>query len=385
MIKIIRIGITMERIFKLRNQTISFLYKNLLVKIFFTIDPETVHDHMIKAGRFLGSNRVTRGISSLFFNFKDKSLQQLIHGIKFKNPIGLAAGFDKDGVLLNILPSVGFGFAEIGSITAQPCAGNPKPRLWRLKNSQGLMVYFGLNSKGSKIVSDKLRDFSSRIPYGTSVAKTNSPETVDTEDGVQDYVKTFQDFVEVGDYFTINVSCPNSFGGQPFSDPDRLELLLTELDKIETKKPIFIKISPDQSFECIDKSIAVAKRHRIHGFICANLTKNRDNAKIKDELPENGGISGRAVSDMADNLISFVRRETEGKYTIIGVGGVFSAKDAYRKIRLGANLVQLITGMIFEGPQLISQINYDLKQLLKADGFKNISEAVGIDVPITKL
>src|SRR4030066_476298 len=168
-----------EALFYFRNWLSRFSYKLVFRPIFFQFDPETVHDLMIRAGKFLGSNFLTRSLVTFIFSYSHKSLEQKILGIRFSNPIGLAAGFDKDGVLTNILPSVGFGFAEIGSVTGEPCEGNPKPRLWRLKESKGLVVYYGLKNEGCEKISKRLKSKDFQIPIGTSIAKTNCPETAD--------------------------------------------------------------------------------------------------------------------------------------------------------------------------------------------------------------
>ncbi|OGY25567.1 MAG: dihydroorotate dehydrogenase (quinone) [Candidatus Woykebacteria bacterium RBG_16_44_10] len=333
---------------------------------------------MVGLGKFLGSNVITKELTSLALSYSNKKLEQQILGINFPNPIGLAAGFDKDAQLTAILPSVGFGFAEVGSITGEPCEGNPKPRLWRLKKSKGLVVYYGLKNEGCQKISQKLRQKVFRIPIGISIAKTNSQKTVSIEAGVEDYAKAFGSFTGIGDYFTINISCPNTYGGQPFTEPRRLEKLLRRIDRIQTKKPIFLKISPDLTKVETDAILEVAARHNIAGFVCTNLTKQRSGNKIKDEfIPTKGGISGKVVEELANNLISYIYQKTQERFIIIGCGGVFSAEDAYKKIKLGASLIQLITGMVFEGPQIISEINQGLTQLIERDRFRNIAQAVG--------
>jgi dihydroorotate dehydrogenase len=221
------------------------------------------------------------------------------------------------------------------------------------------------------------------IPTGTSIAKTNSSDTVSVEAGISDYAKAFRAFADIGEYFAINISCPNAFGGESFLDPARLESLLNELDLISTKKPVFIKLAADLTFAEVDALISVVERHRVHGFILSNLTKNRDNPFLHHQDMEQvggGGISGKPTADLSNKLIAHLYRRVGKRFVIIGVGGIFSAKDAYGKILNGATLVQLITGMIFEGPQLIGEINRGLVELLKRDGFSNISEAVGKNV-----
>lgn len=371
---------------KTRNKIIGFFYKTIFKPLVFRRDPEDVHDRILKFGKILGSNFLTRFFVKTVFSYSSPILEQNILGINFKNPIGLSAGFDKNAELTQIMPSVGFGFMEVGSITGKPCEGNPRPRLWRMPRSKSLVVWYGLKNDGCEVISKRLANKKFKIPIGISVAKTNSSETVDMARGIADYIKaakTFRD-AEIGDYFTINISCPNAFGGQPFTDPDSLELLLIEFDKLQIKKPIFLKISPDLSRENIDKIIETTARHNIQGFVCTNLTKKRDNPKIAekdlDEIPQDkGGISGKIVEDLSNELISYVYKKTGGRYIIIGCGGIFSAEDAYKKIKSGSALLQMITGMIFEGPQIISEINRGLVELLKKDGCENISEAIGKD------
>jgi dihydroorotate dehydrogenase len=368
-----------DSLVRFRNAIIRFLYVNVLKQVFFKFDPEVVHDRLLGAGKFLGRFWITRILTRFFFSYSNLMLEQEILGIKFKNPIGLAAGFDKNAEILDILPDVGFGFAEIGSITGEPCAGNvERPRLWRLLKSKSLVVYYGLKNDGAETVVKRLTGKKYNIPFGISVAKTNCQATAVCEAGIADYNKALMTSVSVGDYYTINISCPNAFGGQPFTDPESLEKLMVVLDKVETKKPIFLKFSPDYSFEQIDALLEVCDRHRVHGFISSNLTKIRENKNIHDtNIPDVGGMSGKVVEGMANNLIGHLYKKTKGKYVIVGCGGVFSAEDAYLKIRLGSSLIQLVTGMIFEGPQSISAINEGLVRLLKQDGYKNISEAIG--------
>lgn len=375
----------MNIIITIRNKTSEIIYKSIFKNIFFTIDPEEVHDRILKTGRFLGSNFVTKFLVNLSFNYQNKKLEQNILGINFKNPVGLAAGFDKNGYLVDILPNVGFGFIEIGSITGEKCEGNEKPRLWRLKKSRALVVNYGLPNSGSEEISKRLKNKKFEVPIGISIAKTNSKKCSDVKNGIKDYVNGASKFLNIGDYMTINISCPNAYGGQPFHEKHKLHSLLSEIDKLKIKKPIFLKISCDLSYKEIDDIIEVAKKHKIGGFVLTNLTKKRNNKKIIDkDISEEGGISGKVVEDLSNAVIGYVFKETKGKYVIIGVGGIFSADDAYKKIRLGASLVQLITGMIFNGPQLISQINQGLVELLKKDGFNNISEAIGIDSKLVK-
>lgn len=365
---------------KIRNFLLFIFYQFFFKPIAFQIDAEKTHNQILKLGKFLGNYQLTKKTIFLLFSYKNSILEQEVLGIHFLNPIGLAAGFDKNGEILDIISDVGFGFIEIGSITSEPCPGNKKPRIWRLKKSKGLIVNYGLKNDGAISIAQKLKNKKFSLPVGINIAKTNSPETIDDEKGIKDYLKACQNFMEIGDYWTINISCPNSFGGQPFTEPTRLDKLLTEIDKFNYPKPIFLKLSPDLSQQQIDKIINIAMKHNINGFICTNLTKNRNQIKEKNNIPKEGGISGKPLANLSNNIIAYIYKKTQGKYPIIGVGGIFSPQDAYEKVKLGASLLQIITGMIFQGPQLISSINIGLVELLKKDGFNSIKEAIGSSI-----
>jgi dihydroorotate dehydrogenase len=353
-------------------------YVKILRPVLFRMDPEFTHDLFVGIGRIIGSNPFKRRLTSAIFAYAHPMLEQEILGIRFKNPMGLAAGFDKNARLTKLMPSVGFGFMEVGSVTGEPCKGNPKKRLWRLPKSKALVVNYGLNNDGASAVCSRLSR-KPAFPVGVSIARTNSMECADDDKGIADYVKSFNACSDAGDYFTVNVSCPNSYGGQYFHRPEALDRLLGALDRIETSKPVFLKLSPDTSSEDLDRIIFVVNKHRVHGFIISNLTKRFDSAGFArgERKGAEGGVSGKPVERLANDLISRVYRAVDGRYVIIGCGGVFGAEDAYEKIKRGASLVQLMTGMIYEGPQVIGQINKDLVRLLKKDGYSNVSQAVG--------
>ena len=364
-----------------RNKILHGLYVYILKPIFFLSDPERVHDRITKVGVWLGERALGQKLVSKLFSYQNSILEQKILGINFKNPIGLAAGFDKNAQLVDILPSAGFGFAEVGSITGNPCAGNPRPRLWRLLKSKSLLVYYGLKNDGCEAIAKKLSGKHFAIPVGVSVAMTNCSENLEIKKAVADYAKAFRTMEPFGDYLTVNISCPNTSGGQPFITSHNLDYLLDIVDEIPTDKPIFIKLSPDLEESELDKILDIAKSHRVHGIICANLTKKRNNSKINDkDFPSVGGMSGKVVQDLADKMLEHIYKRERKRFVLVGCGGVFTAEDAYKKIRFGASLVQMITGMVFEGPQVTSQINQGLSELLRRDGFKNINEAIGIDV-----
>ncbi len=373
-------GVKSERLKIQPNSAIFVIYKKILKPIFFTQDPEKIHESMTKVGSILGKFAVTRSLLSMILNYKHSSLIQTVDGITYKNPIGLAAGFDKDANLTQILPSIGFGFEEIGSVTALPCKGNPKPRLWRLPKYKSLVVYYGLKNKGCEAIAQKLQHKKFDFPLGISIAKTNCKETVDINTAIEDYYSSLVRLEPFADYITINISCPNAFGGQPFTSAELLDKLLTKLDTFHTTKPRYIKVSPDLSKEQVDDLISVSEKHSIQGFIISNLLKKRENSGIPEQefsKVGQGGLSGKTVQKHANKMISYVYKKTKGRFTIIGVGGVFTGKDAYAKIKAGASLIQLVTGLVYGGPSTIKKINKELVELLKRDGFSNINEAIG--------
>lgn len=358
-------------------------YRRFLKPILFRFDPERVHDAFTLIGRALGATGVGRALVAWLYRYDHPALEQTILGMRFPNPIGLSAGFDKNALLTDIIPSVGFGFEEVGSVTGEACEGNPKPRLWRMPNSRGLVVNYGLMNDGCEAVARRLREKRFPIPVGVSVAKTNSPSTVETQLGIADYHKAFRALHGVANYVTVNISCPNAYGGEPFATPERLDDLLASLDEIQTSKPVFVKLPVDISVAELDALVRVMDRHRVHGVVIANLTKRRDRAEIDQteiERVGRGGISGKPTYKASNALIAHLFRTTGSRFVIVGSGGVFSAEDAYEKIRCGASLIQLITGMIFEGPQLIGEINRGIVDLLQRDGYAHVGEAVGTGV-----
>lgn len=355
------------------------IYQKISKPVLFAIAPEPVHDGHLIGAAIVGNIPPITWLLEKIWAYSDTILTQTIDGIQYRNPIGLAAGWDKDAMSIQLMPALGFGSVEVGSITKEPYLGNEGTRLWRLKKSKSIVVNYGLKNKGVDNIAERLLKNNTEIPLGTNIARTNSPNCANDQQSIEDYAYSFEKLAKIGDYFTINISCPNTFGGQPFHEKKRLQALLTKLDTISTKKPIYLKLSPDISTKTRKDIAELCMKHRVDGFICGNLTKNRQLATIKDaSVPEQGGLSGKVVQGLSDQLISDMYRLTKGQKTIIGLGGVFSAEDAYKKIKLGASLVQLITGLIYEGPQIVGQINYELAGLIRADGYQNISQAIGV-------
>ena len=364
---------------------LSWKYKYVLKPLLFKIDPETVHVHMVKLGEIFAGKPGISNVTSWALNYSSPRLEQKFEGIHFKNPIGLSAGFDYNAQLTQSLAGLGFGFQSVGTITRYPSEGNATPRLGRLPESKSLMVNKGFRNPGVEAVVAKLAGKHFPIPVGLSVGRTNTDQVTTVDEAINEIGQTFQLFEKAQlehSYYELNISCPNLKGNITFYDPNGLDALLSHIKDLNLSRPVFIKMPIEKSNEQTQTMLEVASNYPITGVIIGNLQKNRHASAL---LPREvahfpvGNFSGKATWQRSNELIALTFREFSHRFTIIGCGGVFSAQDAYVKIRLGASLIQLITGMIFEGPQLISQINQGLDVLLEKDGFDSISSAVGID------
>ena len=378
----------------IRNKALWAGYQ-MVRPLIFLMEPEQAHYSLKRVGVFLGSNPVTRGLTSALMDYNHESLAIEVDGIKYRNPVGLSAGFDKDGELTSIYPSLGFGLAELGSFTGEICPGNPGKRLFRMVKSKAIVVWYGLNNEGAETISKRLakEDFG-RLRVGINAANSNLTPEFDLDASINDYLKTMKLFKDVGDYYTVNISCPNTQEGEPFVDKDNLDVLLAAIVKEIrpiSDKPIYVKLAADMTLEEINTIVDACVEWGMDGVVCTNLAKPEYNSEHRPEeyptekglLPKGkGAMSGLPLQRISTNVIRHVYRRTRGKLTIIGVGGIFSAKDAYEKITSGASLLHMITTMIFDGPQNINEINRGLVKLLKKDGFKSLSEAVGSRNPL---
>lgn len=377
---------TKERVVKIRNSVIKFFYKSILKRLFFCFEAEAMHAGLTDFGNFLGRYRSTRWLTSILFFYDNPVLIQNVAGINFKNPIGLSAGFDYQVKLTDIIPAVGFGFGTIGTITNNPYGGNPKPMLGRLIKSRSLMVNKGFKNDGVHRVVEKLAGKKFNIPLGISLGKTNGQQSVMTqEEAIQDIVSAFK-AVEISavpfSYYELNISCPNLFGSVEFYSVDHLRDLLIAVTGLKLTKPLFIKMPIEKSNEDVLKMMEVITSYPVAGVIFGNLQKNRQDPSLDPEEVKKfskGYFSGKPTEVRSNELIGLVYKNYCSKIIVVGCGGVFSAEDAYKKIKLGATLIQMITGLIFEGPEIISEINRGLVELLKKDGFNSINQAIGID------
>ncbi len=317
----------------------------------------------------------------------DAAVAQVLWNIHFPNPVGLAAGFDKDARAPHVWPLFGFGFAEMGTITAEAQAGNPRPRLFRLPDERAVINRLGFNNAGAVAVARRLARLQRvrrvPVPLGINIGKSR---IVVLERAVEDYLRSFRELFLYADYFVINVSSPNTPGLRDLQSAEHLSLLLSALRKHndalarahqQPRRPILIKLAPDLADEALPQIVGVARECGAAGFVATNTTVAR--AGLSTPTDERGGLSGAPLRERATAVIRALYRLAGPELPIIGVGGIFSAADAYAKIRAGAALVQIYTGMIFEGPRLASQIAHGLVDLLRREGLAHLRQAVGKD------
>ncbi|MDO6676356.1 quinone-dependent dihydroorotate dehydrogenase [Tenacibaculum sp. 1_MG-2023] len=342
------------------------MYKLLIRPIFFLFDPEKIHHFTFSLVKFLSK---IPGMSSIFrgmYQVNDKKLERNLFGLTFKNPVGLAAGFDKNAVLYNELANFGFGFVEIGTVTPKGQIGNPKKRLFRLKDDKGIINRMGFNNEGLAAAIEQLKKNKGKIIIGGNIGKNTNTAP---ENYTEDYVACFKGLHPYVDYFVLNVSCPNVSSHAKLEDADYLKELITEVQKIgkelsvvesSRSKPILLKIAPDLNNQQLDEIIELIAETKIDGVIASNTSVNRDNLKAsKERLQEigNGGVSGQPVKDRSTRVIQYLADNSNKGFPIIGVGGIHSEKDALEKLNAGADLVQIYTGFIYEGPSLVKRIN----------------------------
>lgn len=340
----------------------------LIKPIFFKFDPEKVHHFVVKRLKWF-HERFPLGQTILrsSFDVKVKGLEREVFGIKFKNPVGLAAGFDKNGEYIEALSDIGFGFIEVGTVTPLPQPGNDKPRMFRLEADKAIINRMGFNNKGVDTLAERLRLLKSKnseIVIGGNIGKNkNTPN----EDAVSDYIKCFDRLHEVVDYFVVNVSSPNTPGLRALQEKEPLMDLLKTLEKRNqqnrVKRPILLKIAPDLTNEQLDDIVEIVLETGIAGVIATNTTVDRNGLYSEDTLvKETGGLSGKPLTQRSTEVIRYLSQKSNKAFPIIGVGGIHSPQDAKDKLDAGAALVQLYTGFIYEGPGLIKDI---CKELLK--------------------
>ena len=342
------------------------MYKLLFKPIFFLFSPETIHNIVFAMIKIASRIPLTMWIWKKIFVIKDASLKRNVFGLTFDNPVGLAAGFDKDAKLYNELAAFGFGFIEIGTLTPKRQPGNPKPRLFRLHQDEALINRMGFNNGGVEKAVERLKKRNTQIMIGGNIGKNKvTPNEVAT----RDYEISFESLFPYVDYFVVNVSSPNTPGLRELQDKEPLTKLLMRLQELnavkESRKPILLKIAPDLTDVQLDDIIAIVQDSKIDGVIATNTTIDRSmltTAQKKVDAIGNGGLSGKPVKARSTEVIRYLSEKSNQAFPIIGVGGIHSAKDAIEKLEAGASLVQVYTGFIYEGPTLIKRIN---KAILK--------------------
>ena len=332
------------------------MYKKIILPVLFLFDPEKVHNFTFLLFKIFLNIPFVGFLVQKIYSVDNKKLSKKLFGVEFKNPVGLAAGFDKNAKLYNELSRFGFGFIEIGTVTPIAQAGNPKKRLFRLTNDQGIINRMGFNNDGMHKIANRLKK-NKNILIGGNIGKNKSTPN---DKAVNDYLLCFNYLFDFVDYFVINVSSPNTPNLRELQNTNFLRVILDSLNKENLKKsktkPILIKISPDLSKENLLEIVDLAISLKIDGIIATNTTINRDNLTSKN-INESGGLSGKPLANKSNEVIRFIYDKSNGKIPIIGVGGIHSAKDAIDKIKAGADLVQIYTGFIYEGPSLIKSIN----------------------------
>ncbi len=353
-------------------------------KYLFKLDPEHAHEKTVAALKFAEQMGGTAPLS-LMYNFKDERLVSNLWGVQFTNPVGLAAGFDKNAAVYRGLAALGFGSVEIGTVTPVAQPGNEKPRLFRLVEDKAVINRMGFNNEGVEVVAQNLANYErANIPIGVNIGKN---KITPNEDAANDYEKSLEALYPYGHYFVINISSPNTPNLRDLQETESLRQLLKAIrnktNELEEKgakqKPILLKVAPDMSDEHMHDVVQVAVAEGISGIIATNTTLSRKGLVNQTHSTETGGLSGKPLAERATTWIKEIYQEIGGQVPIIGVGGIFNGDDAYEKIRAGASLVQIYTGMIYEGPKAANQINKRLIQLMEQDGFTNISQVVGID------
>ena len=339
----------------------------------FSLPPETANRSVHTLLELAQDTPITAAMTRRY-TVDDDRLSVSALGQEFANPVGVAAGFDKNATIPNALAALGFGFAEVGGVTAEPQTGNARPRMFRLREDGGIINRMGLNNDGAAVVGERLAGTDAPFPVGVNIAKT---EHVGTEAAPADYRETYDHVAEGGDFFVVNVSCPNSEGFEELQNRDAMAAILTELQDAGAA-PLLVKLSPDLPEPAVVDALDLVTELDLDGVVATNTTTERPSSLRSPNAVEGGGLSGKPIEDKATTMVRFVAERVD--VPVVGVGGISTAEGAYRKIRAGASLVQLYTGLVYRGPSVAREINEGLVELLEADGFDSVTEAVGADL-----
>ncbi len=346
---------------------IRMLYKLLIKPFLFQFEPEKAHKLTVRLLTIICSLPFGKQILKALFSYQHPNLVTNIFGLQFPNPVGLAAGFDKNGEYITEMECLGYGFIEVGTVTPIAQDGNPMPRLFRLPHDNALINRMGFNNKGADALSNRLKNQNTNLIIGGNIGKNKDTPN---EEATNDYEKCFLLLFPYVDYFVVNVSSPNTPGLRALQDKEPLTNLLNHLQALNLKrdkpKPILLKIAPDLSNEQLDEIIEIMGTTGIAGIIATNTTVSRGGLTMSDaELSKigNGGLSGKPLNKRSTEVISYLYTKSKGSFPIIGVGGIQSANDAIEKLNAGATLVQIYTGMIYEGPAMVKSINKELVKI----------------------
>ena len=362
------------------------LYTSIVRPLAFRLEAEHAHHLAIKLG---GTVAWAAPALRPLLAVSDPRLETTVAGIRFPHPIGLAAGYDKNGLSTETLAALGFGSVEVGSVTIDASDGNPKPRLWRLPEDRAVVVHYGMPNDGAAAVKGRVEGLRLSVPLGLNIAVTNRGKgapPLRADQIIEEYVAAARMLAPHADYLMLNMSCPNTEDGRDFfAERAHIDQFLAALGSMGLKIPVFMKVSPVGGIEAVERVLATAEPHSFVSGFMFNLSPAkppglRTPEAVLRAMP--GAVSGPAAcSKLTDLCITeCYRRMDRKRFALIGAGGVTTAEDAYAKIRIGSSLVQLLTAMVYEGPLLARRIALGLAQLLERDGFKSVSEAVGVDV-----
>jgi dihydroorotate dehydrogenase (fumarate)/dihydroorotate dehydrogenase len=360
------------------------VYKRLIRPILFRMDPEWIHDRTIRAAQH--ASRMA-GVLSPLFECTVDSLAVEVAGMRFRHPVGLAAGFDKSGRAVPFWAALGFSHVEVGSVSAEPSAGNPRPRLFRIPEDRGVIVNYGLPNDGCQRVAKRLAQVRLPVPLGINIVNTNRGQSAPCESDeviAGDYAQSVRALQSAGDYLSLNLSCPNTKDGRGFiHDAARLRHLLERVSEMKPAKPVFLKVAPFPGPREIEAFLAAVNDAAwVRGF-AINLPPGKPpglgtSPERLAKMP--GAVSGSPCEPaMNQTIAELYRRMDRRRYVIIGTGGVFTAEDVYRKIRLGATLVQILTALVYEGPAVVRTICQGLAEIAERDGLRRITDALGVD------
>ncbi|MCC9642475.1 quinone-dependent dihydroorotate dehydrogenase [Rhodopirellula sp. JC740] len=359
-------------------------YKTLVRPLLFQLNAETAHHFAVEGCRWASVVPGIIHVTRLCLESHDPVLGTEVAGLRFRHPIGLAAGWDKSGRALRMLDAMGLGAIEIGSVSARSSQGNPKPRLFRLPEEHAVIVNYGLPNEGADAVASRVASYRGRVPIGINIVKTNDgphAPACDADEILSDYERSARLLHSHADYLMLNLSCPNAKGGRSFfAEPGNIERLLQRLQPMQLQVPVFLKLAPHDEPAQLDSLLMQCDRFEFVRGFCFNLPSTKPKMSVAPEslVDKPGAVAGRPVASLINGCIAeLYRRMDRERYAIIGAGGVFTAQDAYDKIRLGASFVQIYTAMIYEGPAITKRICLGLAELLKRDGHSSVTQAVG--------